>query len=138
MPGSTRSSVSRGRPRRESRHLVRRAALGLHALAVEQEPRVLGHQPDVADELGGSERPGSRPSTATAPRVGRRTPESVLSSVDLPEPFLPMSASTSPGMIVRSTPSSATTGPYETVSFAPTPPRRVCGERRAAQRAAAA
>ena len=118
IPGSTRSSVCRGRPRREGRHLVRGAALVLHALPVEEQPRILGHQPDMADQvcrrraIGG---PGRR--SRRRHGSGRRTPESVLSSVDLPDPFLPISASTSPGMIVRSTPSSATTGPYETASF---------------------
>jgi hypothetical protein len=60
---------------------------------------------------------GSLPSTATLPRVGRRTPDSACNKVDFPEPFLPMSARTSPGMIATSTPSSAATGPYETASF---------------------
>ena len=57
MPGSTPLERARGRPRRQCRRLVRRLAFGVHALSVEEKSGVLGHQPDVTDEIGGPERP---------------------------------------------------------------------------------
>ncbi len=53
----------------------------------------------------------SLPRTATEPRVGRTMLASSFSSVDLPEPFEPMTPSDSPGATVKETPSRATTPP---------------------------
>ncbi len=50
----------------------------------------------------------TRPSTATVPEVGRRIPLASLSSVDLPEPLGPITATASPGATSRSMPSRAT------------------------------
>src|SRR5262245_17882903 len=49
------------------------------------------------------------PSSSIVPASNAQTPVSTLMSVDLPAPFCPMSALTSPPRSVRSTPSSART-----------------------------
>jgi len=46
----------------------------------------------------------SRPSSRTAPRLGRRMPATTLRSVDLPAPFGPMMPTISPRSTERSTP----------------------------------
>ena len=51
----------------------------------------------------------SRPSTETMPLVGRSRPPSMCSSVDLPEPEVPTTATNSPCSTLRSTPSRART-----------------------------
>ena len=51
------------------------------------------------------------PSTSIVPSFGCRTPERIFSSVDLPAPFSPSRACTSPGSTVSDTPSSARTTP---------------------------
>ena len=51
----------------------------------------------------------SRPSTRTEPPVGRSSPPSMWSRVDLPEPEVPTMATNSPFSTVRSTPSRAFT-----------------------------
>ena len=51
----------------------------------------------------------SLPSTVTAPEVGRSSPPSMWSSVDLPEPEVPTMATNSPCSTLRSTPSRAFT-----------------------------
>ena len=51
----------------------------------------------------------SLPSTVTAPPVGRSSPPSMCSKVDLPEPEVPTIATNSPSSTARSTPSSAFT-----------------------------
>src|SRR2546422_7275452 len=51
----------------------------------------------------------SVPNTSTSPSVQRSIPASKFSSVDFPEPLGPISAKKSPGSILRSTWSSATT-----------------------------
>ena len=48
------------------------------------------------------------PPTSTVPDVGGTAPVSILTSVDLPAPFEPISARTSPGMTVMSASLSAT------------------------------
>ena len=53
----------------------------------------------------------STPSTSTRPDVGRSSPFRCRTSVVLPLPFCPTSATRSPGPIRRSTPSSARTSP---------------------------
>jgi hypothetical protein len=55
--------------------------------------------------------PRSYVPTLTRPADGRISPPSNATSVDLPEPDGPTSASISPGLIDRSTPESATTSP---------------------------
>src|SRR5271169_2954903 len=50
-----------------------------------------------------------RPSTSTAPESGRKRPVTILISVDLPAPFSPTSAWTSPPLRSSDTPSSART-----------------------------
>jgi len=52
-----------------------------------------------------------RPWKATCPRSGRAIPARQWSSVDLPEPLGPMTATISPGAIVKSMPRSASVGP---------------------------
>src|SRR5262245_9196213 len=52
-----------------------------------------------------------RPSSAIAPASGRTAPLSTFISVDLPAPFSPTRAWTSPGKSSRSTPRSACVGP---------------------------
>src|SRR4051812_25495513 len=52
-----------------------------------------------------------RPPTATSPRSGRCTPLRTRTSVDLPAPFSPTSAWISPGMMSKSTWSSARVAP---------------------------
>jgi len=49
----------------------------------------------------------ARPDTSTVPLVGRRMPETSLSSVDLPDPLGPITATVSPGATSRSTSASA-------------------------------
>ena len=51
------------------------------------------------------------PSTAISPRSGRCTPPRMRTSVDLPAPFSPTSACTSPASTSKSTPSSARVAP---------------------------
>ena len=51
----------------------------------------------------------STPSTSMRPASGASAPEATRASVDLPEPFSPVSACTTPAWSVRSTPSRATT-----------------------------
>ena len=51
----------------------------------------------------------SRPSISMEPLVGVSSPPSRFSSVDLPQPLGPMTATNSPGSTVRSTSSSAVT-----------------------------
>ena len=51
----------------------------------------------------------SFPSTSTAPLVGRSSPPSMWSRVDLPEPEVPTMATNSPFSTLRSTPSRAFT-----------------------------
>ncbi len=63
--------------------------------------------PRARASAGPPSRTGS-PSTRISPASIRCTPSSALISVDLPEPFSPRSACTSPGCRSRSTPSSAT------------------------------
>jgi hypothetical protein len=53
--------------------------------------------------------PTSAPSTTTLPPVGWSSPPARFSSVDLPEPLGPMTATSSPACTVRVTPSSART-----------------------------
>src|SRR3954447_22171564 len=57
----------------------------------------------------GLENDTASPSKRTSPSSGRRTPVSTLISVDLPAPFSPTSACTSPGSSANETSSSATT-----------------------------
>ncbi len=52
-----------------------------------------------------------RPSTNSSPPSGTIAPDRHLISVDLPAPLSPMTASTSPGYSLRSTPASPTTRP---------------------------
>ena len=47
------------------------------------------------------------PNARTSPAVGKTRPSSILSSVDLPEPLAPTTATCWPGSIVRSIPESA-------------------------------
>ena len=88
-------------------------ALGGDRVGVEQEPGVLGDQAD----RGGAASAGAQPvRLATAevdlrPTAGARSPTRCASSVDLPAPLRPISASTSPARTCTSTPRSATTGP---------------------------
>ena len=51
----------------------------------------------------------SRPSTVTAPEVGRSSPPSMCSRVDLPEPEVPTTARKHPFSTERLTPSRAQT-----------------------------
>ena len=51
----------------------------------------------------------SLPSTVTVPEVGRSRPPSMCSSVDLPEPEVPTTATNSPFSTARLTPSRART-----------------------------
>src|SRR6185437_904216 len=55
---------------------------------------------------------GGPPSTETVPAAGRRKPARQDSSVDLPTPLTPVSATTSPASTVRSMSSRTTTSPY--------------------------
>src|ERR1700755_1413153 len=50
------------------------------------------------------------PARDTSPSVGVSRPAMMLSSVDLPQPDGPITATNSPGVIVKSTPRSARTG----------------------------
>src|ERR1700722_10176262 len=52
------------------------------------------------------------PSTLTSPSSGVSTPAKLLSSVDLPAPLCPTSATTRPGLIVRCTSDKACVAPY--------------------------
>src|SRR5207237_7104484 len=52
------------------------------------------------------------PSSSIAPDVGRKRPAMHLSSVDLPAPFAPTSATISPGATESVTPRSTGTPPY--------------------------
>ena len=61
----------------------------------------------------------SMPPTDTVPAVGRSIAPMRLSSVVLPEPDGPVTATNSPGAIARSTPSSATTRPSSNVRVTP-------------------
>jgi hypothetical protein len=54
---------------------------------------------------------GLTPKTVTVPASGLVRPNSMSTVVDLPAPFGPSSATTSPGAIVRSTPTTAWTSP---------------------------
>ena len=54
----------------------------------------------------------SRPSTVTVPEVGRSSPPSMCSSVDLPEPEVPTTATNSPFSTLRFTPSRARTSVF--------------------------
>src|SRR5436190_8061409 len=57
---------------------------------------------------------GSRPSTRTAPAVGRRYPSSVSTVVVFPAPLGPSRASTSPAPADNEIPSTGVTSPYRT------------------------
>src|SRR3954447_22663140 len=50
------------------------------------------------------------PASATSPSVGVSSPAMMLSSVDLPQPDGPITATNSPGVTVKSTPRNARTG----------------------------
>ena len=54
---------------------------------------------------------GATPRTAAVPASGRVKPRTTSRVVDLPAPFGPRKATTSPGATVRSRESTATTGP---------------------------
>jgi hypothetical protein len=54
---------------------------------------------------------GVRPAIVTLPRSGRTVPMIALKSVDLPDPFMPMSPQTVPGRSARLTSSRASTSP---------------------------
>src|SRR5215472_5039678 len=56
---------------------------------------------------------GSVPSTVTSPPSRRRYPSRISTVVVLPAPFGPSSANTSPWLMSRSTPSTATVSPYD-------------------------
>ncbi len=52
-----------------------------------------------------------RPATKTLPAVAGRSPEMILSSVDLPQPLGPTSATSSPRSTAKEMSRSASTGP---------------------------
>ncbi|MBB4908208.1 hypothetical protein H4W32_008280 [Actinophytocola algeriensis] len=54
---------------------------------------------------------GPDPKIVTLPESGRVRPSIMSTVVDLPAPFGPSNATTSPGAITRSTPSTARTSP---------------------------
>ena len=74
--------------------------------------------PDHRRRPPGRRRPGcgltGRPASRISPAVGAMSPAMQRTSVVLPAPFSPASATTSPGRICRSTPSSARSGPKST------------------------
>ena len=53
----------------------------------------------------------ARPATTTRPAVAGRSPEMILSSVDLPQPLGPTSATSSPRSTAKEMSRSASTGP---------------------------
>ena len=63
--------------------------------------------------------PSGRPSSSTEPRVGSSSPERRRRSVDLPAPFGPVRASTSPAASSRSTPSTSFLPPISNVRSVP-------------------
>ena len=69
----------------------------LHHRVVEGELRLLRHDGHAAGERRGAcSRPAAGPSRCTCPLVGRRVPDSIRSSVVLPEPFGPSTPTTAP------------------------------------------
>ena len=66
------------------------------------DPVYSGWKPDPSSSSA-----PTRPRTLTVPRVGRMTPATTLSSVDLPAPFSPITPSDSPARIANDTPSTA-------------------------------
>ncbi|MEQ1689746.1 MAG: hypothetical protein ABMA00_00565 [Gemmatimonas sp.] len=67
------------------------------------------------------------PSTITSPRVGRSIPASSESSVDLPLPDSPMTATNSPASMDNEMSSSAVKGPAGVSYCRETPRKTSCG-----------
>jgi aldose 1-epimerase len=70
-----------------------------------------GTSPTTFTNCAGFVRCGSSPAAAAVPERGGRMPTRVFSKVDLPAPLRPISATTSPALILSDTPRSAVTLP---------------------------
>ncbi len=106
MPGSswTSSVSSRSRAARRSRRpagQLQRVGDVRRRAPPRQQARLLEDQPDRPDRA----RPSVRSSRRTSPRSGARSPAMTRSSVDLPQPLGPISATMPPPGTSRSRPS---------------------------------
>ena len=96
-----------GRRRSAQEHVLRDREAGDRGQLLEQGRHADRHRPP-----GGTRSAVSVPSTVTRPESGVTTPAMILISVDLPAPFSPRSAWTSPAATSRWTSSSTTASPY--------------------------
>ena len=102
----TSSSICRARSRRSRRGTHEEAELDV---AEHGAPREQGGTPGTRPHAGDPGRAPAVPSTSTAPAVGATKPATTCSSVDLPHPDGPSTATSEPAATSRSIPSRATT-----------------------------